>query len=85
MQPITMYTGPSCLYCTMAKKLLASLGVSEINEIRVDRNPEDFAQMQRRTGQRSIPQIFIGDTHVGGFTDLYSLHQQGRLEALLNP
>jgi glutaredoxin len=69
----------------MAKKLLASLGVSEINEIRVDRNPGDFAQMQRRTGQRSIPQIFIGDTHVGGFTDLYSLHQQGRLEALLNP
>jgi hypothetical protein len=69
----------------MAKKLLASLGVSEINEIRVDRNPEDFAQMQRRTGQRSIPQIFIGDTHVGGFTDSYSLHQQGRLEALLNP
>jgi glutaredoxin len=69
----------------MAKKLLASLGVSEINEIRVDRNPEDFAQMQRRTGQRSIPQIFIGDAHVGGFTDLYSLHQQGRLEALLNP
>jgi len=69
----------------MAKKLLASLGVSEINEIRVDRNPEDFAQMQRRTGQRSIPQIFIGDTHVGGFTDWYSLHQKGRLEALLNP
>ena len=85
MQPVTMYTGPPCPYCTMAKKLLASLGVSEINEIRVDRNPEDFAQMQRRTGQRSIPQIFIGDTHVGGFTDLYSLHQQGRLEALLNP
>ena len=85
MQPITMYTGPSCPYCTMAKKLLASLGVTEINEIRVDRNHEDFSQMQRRTGQRSIPQIFIGDTHIGGFTDLYSLHQQGRLDALLNP
>lgn len=85
MQPVTMYTGPFCPYCTMAKKLLNALGVTEITEIRVDRSPDDFAQMQQLSGQRSVPQIFIGETHVGGFTDLYSLQQQGKLESLLNP
>lgn len=69
----------------MAEKLLQSVGVAEIRKIRVDRDPEAFAQMQQLSGQRSIPQIFIGDTHVGGFTDLYSLHRQGRLDSLLNP
>lgn len=85
MQPVTMYTGAFCPYCSMAKKLLASVGVTEIKEIRVDKNPADFAQMQQLSGQRSIPQIFIGDTHVGGFTDLYRLQQQGELTGLLNP
>lgn len=83
MQHIKMYTGPFCPYCKMAMQLLRSLGVSEIEEIRVDKNPEDFAQMQAITGQRSIPQIFIGSIHVGGFTDLYALHQQGDLLPLL--
>lgn len=85
MQPVTMYTGAFCPYCTMAKKLLATVGVSDIREIRVDQNPADFAEMQQRSGQRSVPQIFIGDTHVGGFTDLYRLHQQDELNDLLNP
>lgn len=85
MQSVTMYTGAFCPYCTMAKKLLAAVGVSDIREIRVDQNPADFAEMQQRSGQRSVPQIFIGDTHVGGFTDLYRLQQQGELIELLNP
>lgn len=84
MQPVTMYTGAFCPYCSMAKKLLSAVGVTEIKEIRVDKNPADFAQMQQLSGQRSIPQIFIGDTHVGGFTDLYRLQQQGGLLELLN-
>lgn len=85
MQPVTMYTGAFCPYCTMAKRLLSAVGVAEIKEIRVDKNPADFAEMQQLSGQRSIPQIFIGDTHIGGFTDLYALQQQGRLNDLLNP
>ncbi|KPN73194.1 MULTISPECIES: glutaredoxin 3 [Neisseria] len=83
MQPVTMYTGPYCPYCTMAKQFLKSQGISEIKEIRVDQNPADYAEMQQITGQRSVPQIFIGNTHVGGFTDLYALHQRGGLKSLL--
>ncbi|MDO5073919.1 putative glutaredoxin [Neisseria animaloris] len=83
MQPVTMYTGPYCPYCTMAKKFLKSQGISEIKEIRVDHNPADYAEMQQITGQRSVPQIFIGSIHVGGFTDLYALHQRGDLKNLL--
>lgn len=85
MQTVTLYTGAFCPYCTMAKRLLAAVGVDDITEIRVDRDPQAFEAMQQLSGQRSIPQIFIGDTHVGGFTDLYRLQQQGGLEALLNP
>ncbi|MCF7521546.1 glutaredoxin 3 [Neisseria sp. ZJ106] len=84
MNPVTMYTGAFCPYCTMAKRLLAAAGVGEIQEIRVDQNPAAFDEMQQRSGQRSIPQIFIGDTHVGGFTDLYALQQRGELSVLLN-
>ena len=76
MQTVTVYTGPYCPYCTMAKRLLQAVGVKEINEIRIDGNPEFFAE---------VPQIFIGDTHVGGFTDLYRLQQEGKLDELLNP
>lgn len=84
MQPVTMYTGPYCPYCTMAKQFLKSQGITEITEIRVDQNPADFAEMQQITGRRSVPQIFIGSTHVGGFTDLYAMHQRGELKALLH-
>lgn len=84
MASIKMYTGAFCPYCMMAKQFLAQLGYTEIEEIRVDRNAEQFAQMQQLSGQRSIPQIFINDKHVGGFTDLRALHQKGELESLLN-
>ena len=85
MQTVTVYTGPYCPYCTMAKRLLQAVGVKEINEIRIDGTPEVFAEMQQLSGQSSVPQIFIGDTHVGGFTDLYRLQQEGKLDELLNP
>ena len=83
MQTVTIYSGPYCPYCTMAKQFLKTQGVTEIEEIRVDKNPQDYAQMQALSGQRSVPQIFIGQTHVGGFTDLYALHREGRLASLL--
>ena len=57
MQAVTMYTGAFCPYCTMAKRLLHAAGVENIGEIRVDTNPETFAEMQQRSGQRSVPQI----------------------------
>ncbi|HGN6892079.1 TPA: glutaredoxin 3 [Neisseria gonorrhoeae] len=85
MQTVTMYAGPFCPYCAMAKRLLHAAGVGHIDEIRVDASPEAFAEMQRLSGQRSVPQIFIGETHVGGFTDLYRLQQEGGLDGLLNP
>lgn len=85
MQAVTIYTGPFCPYCTMAKRLLQAAGVENIGEIRIDADPEAFAEMQQLSGQRSVPQIFIGETHVGGFTDLYRLQQEGGLDGLLNP
>ena len=83
MPKITMYTGAFCPYCTMAKRLLKQLGVPEIEEITISRQPEQFVRMQELAGQRTVPQIFIGDTHIGGFTDLYALHQRGGLMPLL--
>ncbi len=68
----------------MAKRLLQQLGVNEIEEIDRDTHPEQFNDVIAKTGQRTIPQIFIGDTHVGGFTDLYALHQRGELMPMLN-
>lgn len=84
MAHIKMYTGAYCPYCTMAKQFLKQLGVTEIEEIRTDLLPDAFTEMQQITGQRTVPQIFIGNTHVGGFTDLYALHQKGGLQELLN-
>ena len=84
MQPVKMYTGPYCPYCTSAKQLLKSVGVTKIQEINISDNQDDFAEMQRLSGRRSVPQIFIGTTHVGGFTDIYAMHQRGELKSLLN-
>lgn len=84
MQQVTMYTGPYCPYCNMAKQMLRQLGVENIKEINASLDPQAFSNMQRTTGQRSVPQIFIGETHIGGFTDMYSLHQRGGLVPLLN-
>lgn len=83
MPHITIYTGSYCPYCIMAKQFLQQLGAQEFEEIRVDQNIEQFVHMQQITGQRTVPQIFIGERHIGGFTDMYALHQQGDLLPLL--
>lgn len=84
MQTVTIYTGSYCPYCNMAKMLLKQLGVIEIQEISSASQPEEFNKMCAITNTRTVPQIFIGETHVGGFTDLRALHQQGNLVPLLN-
>lgn len=83
MAPVTLYTTQVCPYCTMAKALLQQKGVTEFTEIRIDENPTEREAMMARTGQRTVPQIYIGQTHVGGFTDLRALDQAGKLDALL--
>lgn len=82
MKRVVMYSTRVCPYCVMAKRLLQSKGVT-FEEVRVD---EDFAlrdEMMQRSGRRTVPQIFIGDTHVGGSDDLHALERAGKLDALL--
>ena len=83
MQNVKMYTTGFCPYCTRAKQVLQSKGVAQIEEIRIDTDPEARRHMMDTTGRRTVPQIFIGQTHVGGFTDLYALHRAGGLASLL--
>ncbi len=80
---VTMYTTGVCPYCNMAERLLQSKGVAEIETIRVDLEPEQRAEMMEKTGRRTVPQIYIGETHVGGFDDLSALDRAGELEPLL--
>ena len=82
MAQVIMYTTAVCPYCVNAKKLLAQKGV-DVEEIRVDQNPELRVEMMQKSGQRTVPQIWIGDLHVGGFTDLWALDKQGKLDGLL--
>lgn len=84
MQPVKMYTTAVCPYCTQAKRLLQTKGVAQIEEIRVDSNPQERTRMMELTGRRTVPQIFIGTTHVGGCDDLMALDAQGGLMPLLN-
>ncbi len=84
MQAVKMYTTQVCPYCNMAKNLLKQVGVTSIEEIRIDKHPEERAKMMEITGRRTVPQIFIGSTHVGGFDDLNALHRAGKLLPLLN-
>ena len=84
MQTVTMYTTAVCPYCIQAKRILQSKGVDHIEEIRVDAQPEERAKMMALTGRRTVPQIFIGDTHVGGCDDLMALDAGGGLNSLLN-
>ena len=84
MQTVKMYTTAVCPYCVQAKRILLSKGVSNIDEIRVDSLPEERVKMVEITGRRTVPQIFIGDTHVGGCDDLVALDNQGGLLPLLN-
>ena len=83
MQPVKMYTSYSCPYCVHAKRLLQQRGVAEIEEVRVDLQPAERVAMMQLTGRRTVPQIFIGDTHVGGCDELIALDRAGRLEPLL--
>jgi glutaredoxin 3 len=83
MSPVKMYTTAVCPYCIRAKQLLQSKGVTQIEEIRIDTDPEQRAHMMEITGRRTVPQIFIGDTHVGGCDDLIALDAQGGLQPLL--
>ncbi|MEW6704606.1 MAG: glutaredoxin 3 [Pseudomonadota bacterium] len=83
MQPVKMYTTMVCPFCQRAKMLLKQRGVEQIEEIRIDLNPAEREAMMRATGRRTVPQIFIGDTHVGGCDDLIALDQKGGLIPLL--
>ena len=84
MKPVKMYTTAVCPYCIRAKQILQSKGVAAIEEIRVDMQPDERVKMMEITGRRTVPQIFIGDTHVGGCDDLIALDGRGGLVPLLN-
>ena len=79
METITVYTSPSCPYCVMAKRLLANRSRT-YEEVDISRDPARLQEMLTRSGRRTVPQIFIGDRHVGGYDDLARFDQQGQLE-----
>ncbi len=83
MPPVTMYTSGYCPYCINAERLLQKKGVTGLVKIRVDEEPGRRAEMMTRTGRRTVPQIFIGDRHVGGYDDLVALDRAGQLDPLL--
>lgn len=78
-----MYSTGVCPYCVMAERLLNAKGVQDIEKVRVDLQPEQRVEMMQKTGRRTVPQIYIGDTHVGGCDDLYALDAAGGLQPLL--
>ncbi len=81
--PVVMYSTSVCPYCQRAEALLKARGASNIEKVRVDLDPARRDEMVTRTGRRTVPQIFIGETHVGGFDDLSALDRDGKLSALL--
>ena len=81
---VLMYTTTVCPYCTRAKMLLKARGVTEIEEVRIDLDPGRRDEMMTKTRRRTVPQIYIGDTHVGGFDDLSALDGAGKLRPLLD-
>lgn len=83
MNKVVMYCTGVCPYCTMAERLLRKRGVMMIDKIRVDLEPKRMEEMMERTGRRTVPQIYIGDTHVGGFDDLSALDNANGLIPLL--
>jgi len=84
MPPVRMYTTAVCPYCQRAEQLLRARGVVEIEKIRIDLDTARRDEMMQITGRRTVPQIFIGDHHVGGYDDLHALDTEGRLTVLLN-
>jgi glutaredoxin 3 len=83
MAKVVMYATGVCPFCLMAERLLKSKGVADIEKIRVDLEPQRRQEMMERTGRRTVPQIYVGERHVGGFDDLAELDRDGNLEALL--
>jgi glutaredoxin 3 len=83
MPKVLMYSTAVCPYCINAERLLLSKGVTEINKIRVDLQPEQRIEMMQKTGRRTVPQIYIDDQHIGGFEELRALDLEGGLEQLL--
>ncbi len=80
---VTMYSTAVCPFCQMAERLLKAKGVVEIDKIRIDLDPVKRNEMMEKTQRRTVPQIYIGATHVGGFDDLAALDKAGRLESML--
>lgn len=83
MPAVKMYTTAVCPYCIQAKRVLKARGVDEIEEIRIDTNPEERMKMMESTGRRTVPQIYIGSTHVGGCDELMALDARGELAPML--
>jgi glutaredoxin 3 len=83
MAKVLMYATGVCPYCVMAERLLRSKGVADIEKVRVDLDPARREEMMSRTGRRTVPQIYIGDRHVGGYDDLAALDHAGGLDPLL--
>jgi glutaredoxin 3 len=83
MAKILMYATGVCPYCVMAEKLLRAKGAADIEKVRVDLDPAQRETMMQRTGRRTVPQIYIGDRHVGGYDDLAALDRAGGLDPLL--
>ena len=81
--PVLMYTTASCPYCIQAERLLARKGVTNLEKVRVDLDSARRVEMMEKTGQRTVPQIYIGERHVGGFDELAALERAGQLDALL--
>ena len=83
MAAVLMYCTAACPYCQAAERLLADKGVADLTRIRVDLEPSRRAEMDKKSGRRTVPQIWIGERHVGGYDDLFELERAGELDALL--
>ena len=83
MSKVLMYSTAVCPFCVRAEQLLKRKGVTEIEKVRVDLDPDRREEMMRKTGRRTVPQVYIGATHVGGCDELYELERQGKLDSLL--
>ena len=83
MAAVLMYCTPTCPYCQAAEQLLRKKGVTDLEIVRVDLEPQRRVEMMQRSGRRTVPQIWIGARHIGGCDDLYALERQGRLDELL--
>jgi len=84
MAKVLMYSTAVCPFCVRAEQLLMHKGVSNLEKVRIDLDPARREEMMQKTGRRTVPQIYIGDTHVGGCDELYALERKGELDALLH-